>query len=786
MITFVSSLRLSLVSVLALSLLLACSGDPIKKRSRHMERGDTYFEKQEYKKAIIEYQNVVQIEPRCAAGHYQLALAYLKINKPELAFVEFSRTVDLDRDNLDAQLKLGQLYLMVKKLEAADKLAVDLLKKDPGNVEALFLRTVVMMQEEKFSEAILALRQIINLDEKNAKAYVLLGLAAVRQRKFQQAQEYLEQAVKIRPEDPSLRIELARVWEEMGKYEEAESEIKQAIVLDLNNAELLGELGNYYARHSDYKSAETAYIKMALMQRNAVGPKLRLGKFYAAQREWQKALHWAREAKELQPENAVILNALASLYIDVGKTGEAKKLIDDVLSRDRGNLHGRFLQGLLLLREGRLEEAGPAFDAVIADQPDYGDAHYQRALVHLSKRNLVGAKSSLLKAIDFKPENLKAGILLAEIYLSEGALDLSLEQLEKVVRKESTNYRAWLLMGKVHSLKGDADGARLAYQKAAEINADDPAAHYGLAILDRDQGNYGAAANNLKKVLDLQNDHAPAMAAMVSLLMASKQQAKALSFIEEKLKEHENNRRLSAVLHEMRGTVFLAQEDYGQAENELRKALAINQDSLSAYLSLAKLYLTKKDTTRAVTEYLNILEKQPRFVQGYMALGTIYDSKGDTAKAREMYENALNIDSDFAPAANNLAWTLLQRDTDLDRAFELAKKAKARLPDDPRVGDTLGFALIKKGLYPSAISELRESVTGMEQDPTVLYHLGLAYWKNDEQGKALAALRQSLQNNRKFPELEEARKLIETIEEANRTKKSLTHRVPGEVISSSK
>ena len=501
-------------------------------------------------------------------------------------------------------------------------------------------------------------------------------------------------------------------------------------------------------------------------------PKLRLGTFYAAQREWQKALHWILKAKELQPESAVILNTLASLYMDMRKTGEAKKLIEDVLNKDRGNLHCRLLQGILLLKEGRLEAAGHAFDAVIADQPDHGDAHYHKALVQLARRNLLRAKSSLLKAIDLKPGNLKAGILLAEIYLVEGALDLSLEQLEMVVRREARNYRAQLLTGKVQFLNGNADKARLAYQRAAEINSDDPAAHYGLAVLDKVQGNYRRAAINLKTVLNLRPDHAPAMAAMISLLMASKQQAEALCFIEEKLKENENNLKLAGVLHEMRGNIFLAQEDYEKAENDLRKALSLNQDFLSAYLSLANLYLAKQDTQRAVAEYLNIIEKQPKFVQAYMALGTIYDSGGDTAKAREMYENALDIDPDFAPAANNLAWILLQKDTDLDRAFELAKRAKARLPDDPLVASTLGFALIKKGLYPSAISELRESVTGMYQSPTVFYHLGLGYWKNGEQAKALGALRQSLQLNGKFPELEEARKLIEAIEAANRAKQT--------------
>ena len=80
---------------LLLLVLLSCSRDPAETRAKHMNRGDAYFEKQEFKKAIIEYKNVVQAEPKFARGHYQLALAYLRTGQPREAFAEFSRTVDL-------------------------------------------------------------------------------------------------------------------------------------------------------------------------------------------------------------------------------------------------------------------------------------------------------------------------------------------------------------------------------------------------------------------------------------------------------------------------------------------------------------------------------------------------------------------------------------------------------------------------------------------------------------------------------------------------------------------
>jgi Flp pilus assembly protein TadD len=158
-----------------------------------------------------------------------------------------------------------------------------------------------------------------------------------------------------------------------------------------------------------------------------------------------------------------------------------------------------------------------------------------------------------------------------------------------------------------------------------------------------------------------------------------------------------------------------------------------------------------------------MLAKQPKFIQAYMALGTIYEAQGKKVEARQMYEKALEVNPNFAPAANNLAWTLLQSNEDPDRALELAKIAKEQLPDDPNVADTLGLAFIAKGLYQSAVSELSMAVEKLPEHPTVRYHLGLALWKSGEKEQAVEALEKALGTKLEFPEREQAKQLLEEI-----------------------
>lgn len=90
---------------------LSCTGDPAEERTKFMKRGDIYFARQEFRKALLEYKKAVQAEQGYAKAHYHLAIAYLTTAQTRLALEEFEKTIDIDPENLDAQLKIGQFYL---------------------------------------------------------------------------------------------------------------------------------------------------------------------------------------------------------------------------------------------------------------------------------------------------------------------------------------------------------------------------------------------------------------------------------------------------------------------------------------------------------------------------------------------------------------------------------------------------------------------------------------------------------------------------------------------------
>ena len=76
-------------------------------------------------------------------------------------------------------------------------------------------------------------------------------------------------------------------------------------------------------------------------------------------------------------------------------------------------------------------------------------------------------------------------------------------------------------------------------------------------------------------------------------------------------------------------------------------------------------------------------------------------------------------------ALNNLAYLYAERLNDLDKAYDLARKARDLQGNDPAIADTLGWVLSKRGDYQQALTILQESAEKLPDNPEIQFHLGM-------------------------------------------------------------
>jgi tetratricopeptide (TPR) repeat protein len=98
-----------------------------------------------------------------------------------------------------------------------------------------------------------------------------------------------------------------------------------------------------------------------------------------------------------------------------------------------------------------------------------------------------------------------------------------------------------------------------------------------------------------------------------------------------------------------------------------------------------------------------------------------------------------------------------------DVALSLAQIARQGMPDVPNSADTLGWAYYNKQIYGLAVDLLEQAVSKAPQNATYQYHLGMAYQKSKDAGKARSHLQKALEIDPKYSQANEIRQVLREI-----------------------
>jgi tetratricopeptide (TPR) repeat protein len=194
------------------------------------------------------------------------------------------------------------------------------------------------------------------------------------------------------------------------------------------------------------------------------------------------------------------------------------------------------------------------------------------------------------------------------------------------------------------------------------------------------------------------------------------------------------------------------------AEASLQKAISLNKNNLGAFFLLANVETAQGLSDKALTTAYKSIEQNPKSVAGYFLAGSLEDSRGNWPKAEALYQQALQVEPNYPPAANNLAYGMVEHKENIGMALSLAQIARQRMPDSPVAADTLAWVYYQKGLYGFAADLLLEALQKAPDNATYHYHVGMVYQKQNNTAEARKHLQRALQINPNFPAADEIRK----------------------------
>jgi tetratricopeptide (TPR) repeat protein len=286
-----------------------------------------------------------------------------------------------------------------------------------------------------------------------------------------------------------------------------------------------------------------------------------------------------------------------------------------------------------------------------------------------------------------------------------------------------------------------------------------PLGYLKMGLVRRFEGKPSEAAGFFSQAVERNPKDLASVNEYLFALLSAKQPDKAKKVLDEYLAKEPKN----PLLWEMAGRFHLAKGEPAEAETAFLKAIELAPDFTEPYYQLGILYISQKKLPEADAKLSKVIEKNDKNVGAHTLLGVVRNSMGKIEEANKEYRRALELSPKNALAANNLASNLSDHGGNLDEALKFAQVAREAAPEDPNVGDTLGWIYFKKGLFDTAYPLISDASRKLEKNAVVRYHHGMVLSKKGKTKEAAAELKAALALDADFPGAAEAKKELATL-----------------------
>ena len=734
---------------LAATFIIACSKEA--KKTRFLAEADSYFKASNYDKAKVSYLNVVRLDPQNALAFERIGTMWLQDGSPLRAAAFLAKANELAPKNDQNRIRLARCYLAIGRFADASKQALKVLEQTPDDGDAIIALTEAARSKED----------------------------------IQAAEQQLEKYPK--KDDISFHLASANLFLSSGDLAAAEKALRQALSINPNSSAAHMALGDFYLLKKDQKQAAEEFKKAAELAPIRSMERLKYAAWMSAAGDKEETRRISTEMTRQAPDYLPGWTLLAEVAFKDQKYDEALSLLENVFSRDPEYIDGRRLESQVMLAKGDTKKAVEVLERLDQTYPDTPLIKYELARAYLKNNGLNQAKMVLDQAISINPNYADAVLLLAEVNLRSGHSEAVIEPMTRLLKRNPELRPAALLLAAAYGSLDRFDDAAVVIGEQARLAPLDPQAQMALGLTLRQAKRNGEARQAFEKAAELAPDSLWPVDQLVEVDLREKHFDAARQTIQRQFQKTPD----AAAAHFFEAKILAAEEKWDLAEVELQKTLQLDPNFAGAYDLLVQTYLATNKLPQALSELQSQLAKNPNDASALMILALLYERTSDFAKARDAYERLLSINPNLVTALNNLACLYADRLRDLDKAYDLARKARELQGNDPAIADTFGWILSKRSDYQQALPILQESAAKLPDSPEVQFHLGMTAYMMGQTDLARVALQKAASAAKDFPGKEESKRRLALL--ANGTNASaelsisqleaMTKEQPNDVIS---
>jgi len=518
----------------------------------------------------------------------------------------------------------------------------------------------------------------------------------------------------------------------------------------------------------DVNEAATLFEKCIELDKERAVPYFELAQMYSAAGMGGKSLQYASTAARLEPENYWYQLACGSLFTQYEMKDSALVYFARALKADKRAVEVNGILAGLYAEQGNMEKADSLFRTLDSE----GALTEDMALMMISglivKDNLKEAAGRTIRLLEQHPGETRYKALLADIYFEDGQKEKSDSIYRQIIAGSPDDIESQLLYMMNLVYKKEYSGIAGFLNNVFEsevIERDRKVAVAGRLATDTVyvKENTESLAASLILLENKYPDDDEVLSIRPGMYEAAGMKEQAVARYEEILK----NGRPGFFFKERLLILYVDNKEYRKAYDLATVYSRENNRSIlgKVYFAMAAMELREYQVANGELDKAMILagNNEELKVQVMSMLGDLKYRMKDYDASYKYYEDALAISPEDPLLLNNYAYFLAEGGRDLKKALKMAEKVMELDGNNPTYIDTYAWVLYKLGNHREALKEMmRIFVSGEDQDPELLEHMGFikkALGKCDE---AVGYWRSALEkdNSKTYLE-EEIRKCIQ-------------------------
>lgn len=480
----------------------------------------------------------------------------------------------------------------------------------------------------------------------------------------------------------------------------------------------------------------------------------------------------------LDTASSPVLYELAMFQLQRNRPEKAVEMLKSAVAHSADNFTYRMTLAGLYRNLGMYGEASASYEELVKQYPDKTELNYYLADA-LTQEGEIGQAIDAYNALE-STMGMNEGLSLQKfkLYQTLKQPDKAFEEIEKLADKYPMNARYRLLMGDLHLENNEADKALACYQKAHEIDPDDPRYIVSMANYYDQTDNKEAAEQEIRDALVNEKLDVETKVGILSRYIQRLQQTqqdfdKANSLFQTLLDQHPEDTELKL----MYGSLLMAQKKEDEAKFQFQLVTEMDPSNEAAWQQLLNMALKREDipeVIRICTKCKEVFPESPEYYfylgigyymqekyqesldtyyaglkiipEGngvvksnfYGQIGDLYYQMKKMDEAYKAYDEALKYNENNAPVLNNYSYFLTLDKKDLKKAERMAAQCIKLEPDNATYLDTYAWVFFVQGNYTLAKIYIENALSKDTTNSAELVdHYGDILYMSGEKDKAL-------------------------------------------------